>query len=165
MTIRTVDSWMQLVDRLIICRLKQYHYEREQRHEEAAFAKQQGDELSEAAELYLSECLRGDREPRVHRHLRYHQHDTEEVHPSSVMNAVSMLADCHAEYWQHQGEVLRLRALTSSASTVGTPGYLPNLYEDIHCEQRILDNCNQRRGELLRKGDDLLRRMWEARRS
>lgn len=162
--LRTVDSWMQLVDRLIICRLKQWHYDREQRHEEAQHARDQGDELQEAAELYLQECLSGDREPRVHQHLRYHRHDAEEVHPSSVMDAVSRLAACHAEYWQHQSEILRMRqCIDALGSSHKDKEYRDRLVADVEHEQRTCDRCNQLRNELVQKGDDLLRRMWEKR--
>lgn len=162
MTIRTVDSWMQLVDRLIVCRLKEYHYYRDGRAEQAGVAKGHAEELSEVATCYMEECLSGDREPRVHRHLRYHQHEAEEIQVSSVMEAVSQLAACHAEYWQHQGEVMRLREMAREMMEKA-PELMPGLYEALNREQLVLDGCNQRRSELVHKGDDLLLRTWEKR--
>ena len=152
MTIRTVDSWMQLVDRLIVCRLKEYHYSKDSRHTEASYAKEQAEELADVATQYMEECLSGDREPRVHRHLRYHNHDAGEVEASSVMEAVSQLSSCHAEYWEAQG-----KALVARNDSYDGAVYVADNW------QRVCDSCNQRRNELIQKGDDLLRRMWEQR--
>lgn len=153
-SLRTVDSFCQLLDRLIIARLKEWHYRRDGRSEDAGHAKAQAEELSDAARAYLLECLEGNREPRVHRHLRYHEHACNAEVPESLMDAVSQLAACHAEYWEAQGRVIEFRKAEQ---------LLPVL-KQIEAAQRTCDSANQRRSALVQAGDDMLRRMWEARR-
>ena len=151
--LRTVDSFCQLLDRLIVARLKEWHYKRDNRHKEATLAREQADELSDAARDYLRECLDGEREPRVHQHLRYHEHASDKQVAKSLMDVVSRLVSYHAQYWDAQGRVLSLRKAEA-----------PD-YEEIHRWQLICDGANQQRSVLIETGDDLLRRMWEARKS
>lgn len=159
--LRVVDTWMQLVDRLIVCRLKQFHFSRDtSKAEEATAAMVQAEELTEAAMLYLAECLDGHRKPRVHQHLRFHQHATEEVGAVSLGEVISGLTACHARYWQAQGEVISIRQRVDAS--LGTVSHNAMLYEDLDRQQRVCDGCNQQRNELIQRGDELLRQMFEG---
>jgi len=156
--LRVVDTWMQLVDRLIICRLKQFHFSRdENKAQEATAAMAQAEELAEAATLYLAECLDGHREPRVREHLRYHQHDAGEIRAASLGVVISELTACHARYWEAQGRILKFRKEMGDEP----PDYEP-IYRELHKLQLVCDSANQRRSVLVQRGDELLRQMFEG---
>lgn len=159
-SLRTVDSFMQLVDRLIVCRLKQFHFSRDvDKAQETLTARAQAEELSEAAMLYLAECVDRHREPRVHEHLRYHRHEAERTETRSLGEAIAGLTACHARYWEAQGQVMALRKRLNGA---GPTGY-EDAYRELHEWQLVCDGCNQRRSALVNAGDQMLREMLRRR--
>jgi len=159
--LRVVDSWMQLVDRLIICQLKYYHFCRDpDKAAEAAVAREQAAELVDTSSLYLAECISGHREPRVNQVLRFHEH---ECHlpgtASSIGTIISELTACHARYWEAQDEIMALRKRLSGA---GSTGY-EDAYRELHEWQLVCDGSNQRRSDLVNAGDQMLREMLSVR--
>ena len=160
--LRVVDSWTQLIDRLIVCRLKEFHFARDSsKATEASVARAQAEELAEAATLYLAECVDGHREPRVHEHLRFHQHEAEATKPASLGAVVSELTACHARYWEAQGRILQLR----KEMGVEPPADYEPVYRDLHTLQLICDSANQRRSVLVQMGDELLYDTFKARKN
>ena len=159
--LRVVDSFFQLVDRLIICQLKYYHFCRDpDKAAEAAVARAQAAELVDASSLYLAECVSGRREPRVNQVLRFHEHDVMPAgrlrvpdHEHECLGAIiSELTSCHARYWEAQGEIMALRKRLSGA---GSTGY-EDAYRELHEWQLVCDGCNQRRSALVNTGDQML---------
>ena len=152
--LRVVDSFCQLIDRLIVCRLKEFHFSRDSnKAKEAAAARAQAEELTEVATLYLAECVDGHREPRVHEHLRFHRHEAETPEAASLGAVISELTACHARYWEAQGHILQLR----KEMGVEPPADYEPVYRDLHKWQLICDQANQRRSELITGGDRMLR--------
>ena len=152
--LRVVDSWMQLIDRLIVCRLKEFHFSRDiSKAKEALNARAQAEELAEAATLYLAECVDGHREPRVHKHLRFHQHMVDKMEAGSLGVVISELTACHAQYWETQGRIMSLRKDMVDGAD------FDYIYYSLHEEQLVCDQANQRRSELIVMGDQMLRDM------
>jgi hypothetical protein len=158
-TLRTVDSYCQLVDRLIVCRLKEFHYRIDGAVEAEETARMQAEELSASATTYLRECFTHDREPRVNQHLRKHEHKHAfDLKAATSLSAViSQLTSCHAKYWQAQGRIVEMRKNLEGA---GSTGY-EEVLRALHNEQLVCDGCNQVRNQLIQQGDQMLQRMWK----
>jgi len=155
--IQTVDTYMQLVDRAQVARLKQHH------HTDPLYkaaARDQAEALAETAQTYLMDCLRGRRVPEVQQHLRFHDHhdvEQEDVpRPTSVVDAASMLAITHATYWGLQTEI---QAVKKQLDARKQKSALQARFVDL---QRRIDLMNQLRNDLIEAGDNLLVDMCKA---
>ena len=147
------ESFMQMVDRAIIERLKQIHYSEKERPEEARQAGQQADKLMQACESYFTECLDGTILPNVGRHLRFHNHRTKGCElPTTLVGCISQLASVHAEYWETQTLVQAVKKRVDAARGPEKEKFCHSFYD----LQLVLDACNQSRSEIRQRGDEIL---------
>lgn len=151
------DTVFQIIDRAAIARLKEFHYRSGGREQEADLAADEAANLEIAGDVLLWEIMNGKIQYPVHFHLRYHNHsDVEDVEdndsPKTVFQISSALSSVHAEYWQLQSKVNSLK----SSMNKGV-GIIDELNSEFVSLQRKIDLCNQRRNELIQKGDEVLR--------
>jgi hypothetical protein len=165
------DTIFQLIDRAAIARLKAFHYESEDRVQEAKRAKEEADKLSVSGDILLYEVSKGMCKIPVHFHLRYHNHgemERTDLLPdgvkATVFNVAGELALTHAKYWQLQTEVngikSEMRPLDQSGMrTLDENDRLAILRSRFVSLQCQIDLCNQKRNELIQLGDHLLQAM------
>lgn len=162
------DSLMQLLDRMCICKLKAFHYGKSGNAEAAAQAEEQAQDLFLAAEVYLIEVMRGQRQIKLHRHLRFHRHKqleawrvgkAEAAKGDSLMGIIGDLMLTHAEYWEQQSAINHLKGVIDSQTTDS------QAYIDAHISlvkrQRRVDALNDSRSELVQHGDELFSQMMK----
>lgn len=168
----TTESMFQLIDRMAIARLKEFHYTEAGNGAAAALAGVQARDLGTAGDVYLWECLTRRRVPQVQRHLRFHDHGKaegkwptktalEEIDATSVMEIAGKLALTHAQYWSLQTVIQHLKGWMGTEHR-GTQGYKDACVRFTEV-QREIDLLNQQRNDLIQAGDALLARMLTER--
>lgn len=149
------ETFMQMVDRFIILRLKMHHCEADKRMLALTL---QAHEIAIAADTYLYECLHRKRLPEVRPSFRHHDHNEasgvkKQDSPPTLMECISQLCDTHSEYWSLQTAIQsfkkRLREEDEEERSV--------IRERFVSTQELIDLCNQRRNDLIQQGDELLR--------
>lgn len=155
------DGFFQIVDRHAVARLKEFHFRAGGNEDAAVLAGEQADDLAMAGEVLLWEYRTGRKRPRVHHHLRFHDHAKVEgrfgphsagvPEPKTVMECAGLLAQIHASYWQKQTRVQTLKKLVKD----GGPD-VAHFEREFCAEQRLIDMDNQIRNHLIQAGDVLL---------
>ena len=157
------DSLFQIFDRLAIARLKEFHFSSAGNADAAALAKEHADDLSMAGEVLLWEYATGKKVPRLHHHIRFHDHgkaegrfgphSAEMPKPKTVMECAGMLAQVHASYWNKQSRIQTLKKLIDGATVETERAHFENEFCKL---QRAIDLDNQIRSVLVQAGDALL---------
>jgi hypothetical protein len=153
---------MQLLDRMCVCKLKAFHYVKSGNMEAAAQAEEQAQDLSLAAEVYLIEVMRGQRQIKLHRHLRFHRHKqleawrvgkAQEASGDSLMRIIGELMLTHAEYWENQSAINHLKGVIDSQRK-DSQAYIDANISMVKRQRRV-DALNDHRSELIQRGDHL----------
>ena len=155
------DGFFQIIDRHAVAKLKEFHYRAAGNEDAALLAGEQAADLAVAGEVLLWEYRTGRKVPRVHRHLRFHDHakvegrfgphSVELPEPKTVMECAGLLAQTHAAYWQRQTRVQTLKKMIKD----GGPD-VAHFEKEFVAEQRQIDLCNEVRNRLIQAGDILL---------
>jgi len=140
------ETYAQMMDRAIIERIKQEEFSVAVKTDQAIIAGRQAQELEEAARQYINEALEGDINHIPHEHLRFHDHGSEVVLPSTVEECLAELRRIHALYWVTQTRVQELK------KQIPAPWAKDELHPQMLAEffqlQLVIDDCNQRRNEV-----------------
>jgi hypothetical protein len=157
------ETYGQIVDRLIISRLKAWHYTQDDNKEAAKLAQDQCQELSAALTRYQDDCLSKRLIPRVTRHLRYHDHNQVEAWrggkqatknaPDTIAFCVNELVDTHCDYWLTQSRIQTLKKLIDATKHESEKNEF--CIELVHLQRQHIDLDNQYRNELVQKIDEL----------
>lgn len=155
------DTFFQILDRLIIARLKEFHFGKDGNSDAARMAGDLAEDLGMAGRVLLWEYARGRKAPRTVPHMRFHDHakvegrfgphSAEMPEPTTVFECVATLAQVHADYWQHQGRAQTLKKLIKD----GGPD-VAHFEKEFASTQRRLDMDNQIRNVTIVLGDQLL---------
>jgi hypothetical protein len=167
------DTLFQIIDRQAIALLKAFHYEKDSTLPAASMAREQAAQLAIAGDLYLYECLSGELNPAIQRHLRYHDHGKAEgkwagksglssIEGDSLMEVAGELALTHARYWELQTMVQHLKGWIDQQEN--NPQEKARLESKFVNTQRKIDLLNQKRSELVSAGDELFVAMVEGKR-
>ena len=153
------ETFMQMVDRMVIAQLKSFHYTDKGRFEEATASGEHAKHLRIAIDTYFWECCNGVRVPRVHTPLRFHDHskleNVKSEDPDSLAGCIALLAQTHFEYWELQSGIQQIKKDIDLARKDGDKPYENQLSVAFSDLQRDIDVKNSRRNELIQLGDEL----------
>lgn len=157
------ETYGQMLDRLIIARLKAYHYTQSDKPEAAELAEQQCTELKMALGRYVEDCTALRALPRVQKHLRFHDHNKVEgwregkqatpPAPDTIEGCIDALAGTHCDYWDSQSRIQTLKQLIDRTSVERERQDFEG--ELVHLQRRHIDLDNQHRSELVQRIDEL----------
>lgn len=156
------DTLGQLVDRIIIARLKAFHHRRAGNEFLAELCDDEARVLSRAADELLAARKAGEPVPLVKANTRFHDHSDVEGQrlrrPATIWEAIDKLVMAHATYWVHQTTVNNAKARLILAEGKGehVVDEANNLRRVVVDSQRECDLCNQHRNQLIQWADELL---------
>lgn len=163
------DTFAQLVDRIIIARLKAFHHGKAGKDSLAGLCDAEARMLSQAADELLAAAVAGDAALQSKANTRFHNHSAVEGHvlerPQTIWQAIDGLVLVHATYWTHQTVVTEAKAMLIVAENRGEQGIdqANGMRRVIVDSQRHLDLCNQHRNQLIQWTDELLVQALEQR--
>lgn len=151
------ETFGQLVDRLVIARLKEWHYTQDSKTEAAQLAHEQVAELTVAVERYVDDCHSRRVIPRVQKHLRYHDHNQVEAWrsgkkatpdvPATIGGCIAALVDTHSDYWLSQSRIQTIKRLLND--TMDDHESADFNAELVKLQRQHIDLDNQYRNELI----------------
>ena len=157
------DTFAQLVDRVIIARLKAFHHRLSGRESIAIVLDDEAAILTDAADELLTAMQAGEPVPQPKVNTRFHDHAQVEgqalQRPATLWDAIDDLVACHSHYFTQQTLIniakAKLRDVQRERGEQGVD-QANELMQVMVGGQRTCDLENQRRNQLLQWIDELL---------
>jgi len=156
------DTFGQLLDRIVIARLKSHHHRAAGSEAVALVLDEEAEMLARAADDLVALVEAGEPVPPVKLNTRFHDHmaiegqDVEQ--PLTVWLSLDGLVKCHANYWLHQGQINEAKAKLVELEQDSSGQHLEERHgieAAMVRDQRVCDNCNQIRNQLIQQADEL----------